>query len=93
MIKLSQYKSRLVKKNKLVTGDKVETVFVLRTQLGFHTFQQILYLSGIREDAAETPGGAWQEAEDEHQHREEADQRGLTGKTEFCLSCQKPNSD
>ena len=67
MIKLSQYLSRLVKKNKLVVG-KVGTVFVLRTQLGFHTFWTFSFLSGIREDAAETPGGAWQEAEDEHQH-------------------------
>ena len=38
-------------------------------------------LSGVGEDAAETPGGVGQEVEDEHQHREEIDQGGLTGKT------------
>ena len=39
-----------------------------------------MYLSGIREDAAEAPGGVGEEAEDEYQHREEIDQRGLAGK-------------
>ena len=39
-----------------------------------------MYFSGVREDAAEAPGGVGQEAEDEYQHREEIDQRGLAGK-------------
>ena len=43
-------------------------------------------MPGIREDAAEAPGGAGQEAEDEYQHREETDQRGLAGISHPCLT-------
>ena len=45
-------------------------------------------MSGIREDAAEAPGGVGQEAEDEYQHREEIDQRGLAGKKQLSINVQ-----